>query len=672
MSIRRKLFLAFGIIILVLLVIGFTTYRTSNKLNVFAKTEMPAAIEAADGAMECRINYLHLIWGGLEAGMSTTDQGIKSGRARMEKSKSSFQESLAMLKASRFVDDTTIGVINNSLKMLIDAAEEMIQTRKNLMENMELLDSSVTVLVQKGLDKNLSAEAIHLIWSYAMAINDFAAYGADDNAKEANELTNEMMQVELPAELTKQREEVLRNGNQLLGLSKEVLSKTALFDTRAKEMDSMMEKLEEGTATTQGADAFARTLLEQLTQLTHASFVEQVSFVVIGSILAILLALSITASILKPLGRLQQYTRCVGDGSLDATIQGTFSGELASMKDSIQRMVQSLIDRMAEARHQQEEAHSQAELARKAMHEAEEAKQAAEKARTEGMGHAAGKLEDMVNRTSTAANQLSAQAEQINRGAQEQTARVGETATAMEEMNATVLEVARNTTHAAHNADSNRQKALEGKKVVSQTIGAVQEVRSNTEELSSVMHELSIKAESIGKVISVINDIADQTNLLALNAAIEAARAGDAGRGFAVVADEVRKLAEKTMTATKEVGDAINGIQGSVRITSEKRELAEKALGRTTDLAEAAGKLLDDIVSTVEAEAAMVAEIATAAKEQSTTTDEINRSLEAINTIAMQTSTAQRETLAAIEDLVTQASAMKDLICEMKADACKM
>jgi len=219
-------------------------------------------------------------------------------------------------------------------------------------------------------------------------------------------------------------------------------------------------------------------------------------------------------------------------------------------------------------------------------------------------------------------------------GAESQKSRAMETATAMEQMNATVIEVASNAANAASQADETRDRADKGAEVVKRAVEAMGEVRTRSHALRKNMDSLGSKADGIGKVLGVITDIADQTNLLALNAAIEAARAGEAGRGFAVVADEVRKLAEKTMTATKEVDEAIQAIQQGTRENVEAVGGSEAAVERATQLVNESGAALEAIRSLVDSSADQVRAIATAAEEQSATSDEISNSVSEVSRVA--------------------------------------
>jgi methyl-accepting chemotaxis protein len=166
--------------------------------------------------------------------------------------------------------------------------------------------------------------------------------------------------------------------------------------------------------------------------------------------------------------------------------------------------------------------------------------------------------------------------------------------------------------------------------------------------------------------MNVISDIADQTNLLALNAAIEAARAGEAGRGFAVVADEVRKLAEKTMTATKEVGDNISAIQQSAHTNINEVSQAVKAISEATELANTPGQALAEIVNLAAANSSVVTSIATAAEEESATSEEINHAIEDINRIVAETSEGMAQASAAVQDLSKMAQELNTVMAELR------
>ena len=277
----------------------------------------------------------------------------------------------------------------------------------------------------------------------------------------------------------------------------------------------------------------------------------------------------------------------------------------------------------------------------------------------------AAKATAVANRMAAASNALSSQIEQSNRGAQEQNKRVQETAVAVDEMNATILEVAKNAAASAQSAVIAAEKAQQGAKLVDEVAAAVSSVRGEAMMLTEDMRGLGKQAHGRGTIVDVISDIADQTNLLALNAAIEAARAGDAGRGFAVVADEVRKLAEKTISATREIGQVIAGIQQDTISAVTRVSNAVALVGQASEMAERSGSALVAIVTVVEAVGDQVRSIATAAEQQSATSEEINRTVESISAIAVETAQGMHQSAKAVSGLSRQAGELNSLILEL-------
>ena len=372
------------------------------------------------------------------------------------------------------------------------------------------------------------------------------------------------------------------------------------------------------------------TIIEAQDRVANSSLAVMAGVLPVMIVVAWLLARALS----RPISRTTTFATSVAAGDLDSELTVRTGDEVGQLADALRSMVATLKDKIGEAQEQTRLAAAETEKAHQAMAEAEAARARGEQARREGMLHAARELEGIVDIVSAASEELSAQIEQSSRGAELQSRRTGETAVAMEEMNATVLEVARSAGLAADTAGDAKTKAASGAGIVESMIDGIGVVQHHSEALNRDMDALGKSTERIGAILGVISDIADQTNLLALNAAIEAARAGDAGRGFAVVADEVRKLAEKTMTATKEVEHAIKDIQTGTAQAVDEMTRTRGQVEATADKAEGTGEALGRIVRRAVYIADMVRNIATASEQQSATSDEINRNVTRINDLS--------------------------------------
>jgi methyl-accepting chemotaxis protein len=267
---------------------------------------------------------------------------------------------------------------------------------------------------------------------------------------------------------------------------------------------------------------------------------------------------------------------------------------------------------------------------------------------------------------STAAEELSVVTNESQRGGQQQQSEIDQVATAMNEMSATVQEVARNAAVAAEAARKANGEASNGQKVVSETVNAINEVAAEVESATAVIHKLNADSNQIGTVLDVIRGIAEQTNLLALNAAIEAARAGEQGRGFAVVADEVRTLATRTQDSTREIQKMIEGLQVGTRNAVQVMEQGRSKAQTSVQQAAGAGESLSSITGVVGTISDMNAQIASAAEQQGAVAEEINRNIVNISQITGQTAAGAGQIASASKELVQLAVRMQGLVGSFK------
>jgi len=283
------------------------------------------------------------------------------------------------------------------------------------------------------------------------------------------------------------------------------------------------------------------------------------------------------------------------------------------------------------------------------------------------------KFEALVQQIVSATSQLAAASEEVAVISQEsatnlnnQRTEIEQVATAMNEMSATVQEVARSAGDAAGAAANADNEAKAGNSIVGQASNSIDALAREVENAAEVIQQLANDSETIGSVLDVIKGIAEQTNLLALNAAIEAARAGEQGRGFAVVADEVRTLAGRTQESTQEIESMIDKLQSGAKNAVAAMGAGQEKATVGVDQTKQAGEALAAITRAVTTINEMNTQIASAAEEQTATTEEMNKNIININQLADETATSAEQSTTASGELSNLASNLQNLVSQFK------
>jgi len=282
-------------------------------------------------------------------------------------------------------------------------------------------------------------------------------------------------------------------------------------------------------------------------------------------------------------------------------------------------------------------------------------------------------FQKLINEVITSAHTVSSAAEELavitgqtSQGVMNQQTSTEQVATAMNEMTATVQEVAKNAANAATTSQEADRETEQGKHVVTLSVAGIKELAAMVKSNTAAISDLQVESDNIGTVLTVIQGIAEQTNLLALNAAIEAARAGESGRGFAVVADEVRTLAQRSQQSTEEIKTIIERLQSGANKCVEGMLQGQDMATESVSQAESAGHSLNVISERVMAIRDMNTHIATAAEEQSAVAEDINRNINQIALIADENATSTSQTTETSQSLTELASDLQRLVNQFK------
>ncbi|MBK5277121.1 MAG: HAMP domain-containing protein [Desulfuromonadales bacterium] len=420
-----------------------------------------------------------------------------------------------------------------------------------------------------------------------------------------------------------------------------------------------------------------------------------------------LLSYRITTSITRPLRSCVAFARTVADGRLDARLTVAGGGEASDLAVAMNTMSQnlhSMVTRVSSASEALNGIDSNIEkTARKLVNSAhlqgvavEEttramdcinvsvfevsdrvdklASSAAETSASilqmassvEEVAISADRLGDSVDEVSSSIIEISASIKEIGSSIVNLLDASSTTASSIAEMDATIRQVEKNAIETSAITEAVRKDAETGKCAVEEAIAGMQAIRCSSRITAEAIENLSVRANDIGAILEVIDEVADQTSLLALNAAIIAAQAGEHGKGFAVVADEIRELAERTSSSTREIAVVINGVQEETRRAVDAISQAEASITEGERRSEHSGLALEKIVSGVQKASIQVREIARATVEQARGSQSIKEAMESVEEMVGQIAGSAREHTRSSELITTAVERMKDLTAHVR------
>jgi methyl-accepting chemotaxis protein len=276
------------------------------------------------------------------------------------------------------------------------------------------------------------------------------------------------------------------------------------------------------------------------------------------------------------------------------------------------------------------------------------------------------KLFAVVDEVSSSINEMSVASQQVAENVEILSSSTEVTASSITELDASIKEIEENAEKTSALSEEAAKDAEQGKKAVNETIAGIGAIREMVDRAGGAIEELGNQSKAIGKILTVIDDVADQTSLLALNAAIIAAQAGEHGKGFAVVADEIRELAERTAVSTREIAAIIGNLQSGTQEAVKAMAAGSDRVHQEVARSKVAGEALEKIRSSTLKSTEQVRGIVRATQEQSRGSRQITNSINQVASMLGQIATAIKQQTEGSRQLARAAESMKEIASQVK------